>query len=80
MTQKQVNEGKFKKRILQLNENGIWGMNDYSLSATDVFDVLNEAKREFPHWKNYISKKDALEQYQSDCWCWFVKWFGDGSN
>jgi len=40
----------------------------------EVLDVVEEMKKEFPHWKNYIGKKDGLEQYQSDTWLWFVRW------
>jgi len=43
-----LSEGEFKKRILKLNENGMWGENEYSLSAHDIFEIMDEARKEFP--------------------------------
>ena len=65
-----MSEGEFKKRILKLNENGMWGENDYSLSAHDVFEILDKVRKEFYGIMNNSSKGYGdLEEA-------IVKWFG----
>ena len=61
-----MTEGEIKRRILELNENGMWDENDYSLSAHEVFDILDEAKREYPITLDCITERDK----------WFKKYFG----
>ena len=85
-------EGQLKKRILQLNENGMWSKEDYSLSVNDVFEILDEAAKEFPDENNEKYKDrsglslsiTAGQGYHfdyalfiEDLHIWLKKWFSD---
>ena len=87
------NEGLLKKRILELNENGMWGIDDYSLSAKDVFEILDEMFEEFPtvEWAQQEYLKRTNQKHISsgldmagvdrvlnaERENWFKKWSGE---
>jgi len=69
-------EGELKKRILELNENGLYSETEYSLSAHDVFEILDDARKEFPieSWKLH-SKSTVSYEESAKVIDWFLKWF-----
>ena len=74
-----MSEGEFKKQILKLNENGMWGENEYSLSAHNVFEILDEARKDI---FSAIHVEEGIDTRRTDIepaklLSKLEKWFGD---
>jgi len=69
-------EGQFKKRILELNENGMYAETEYSLSTRDVFEILDEGKKEIFKCVP-IEELKGLTKDNPELVNVLLKWFGE---
>jgi len=87
MTQAISEDGKFKKRFNQIQETNWLRYGTYKVWTDEYSKVFDEAKNEFPNFKNIIQQFQEGNTWIPndfpsteacrDMIIWFLKWFGE---